>query len=420
VVSEARLSRLRRAVVEHAAIQPASNRPAAPESALPPIDIILRGEWHETCEGPVFVRDEWFPLDHHHGLQPLASALDSSIEALAHLLGDATAPAPSRLAFFDIETTGLSGGTGTWVILAGLGSYEDEGFRMRQYFLADIAHERAMLSMLAEDLRRFEGVVTYNGRSFDMPFVQTRMTLARVPYPCGRHAHFDLLHAVRRLYRHRLDGCRLADAERHLLRIVRSDDVPGSLIPGLYFDYVRAGRAAPLRSVFRHNADDVLSMVGVLAACARLLSTDDLDPDDAVAAARWWEHARWPDRAAALYRFALPWLEGGDDWHWAAARHARLCKRAGLRDEALPLWEGLWRDGDRVAGLELAKHYEHRERDFAGARRIARRLLETADRADSDALRARIERLDRKLSRRSGVGSPSRSAPDDGRRNATR
>jgi hypothetical protein len=271
---------------------------------------------------------------------------------------------------------------------------------MRQYFLADLAYERAMLTMLADDLERFDGLVTYNGRSFDMPFVQSRMTLARVPYSGAAAAHVDLLHVVRRLFRHRMPGCRLADAERELLRIVRSDDVPGALIPPLYFDYVRAGRASPLRAVFRHNSEDVLSLVGVLAACARLLSTDDLDPDDAIAAARWWEAVRERERAAALYRQALPWLEGGDDWAWVAARHARLCKRTGRRDEAVPLWLRLWKEeGDAAAGLELAKHYEHRERNYAVAARLTTALLAGASASDAAPLEARKARLERKLAR---------------------
>jgi uncharacterized protein YprB with RNaseH-like and TPR domain len=391
-------------VRQHAAVQPVSNRPASQSGGLPPIDAILRGEWHETEHGPVFVRDEWFPLDHRHGRSPLCSALEASSEALRHLLGAKEAPSPAGFAFFDIETTGLSGGTGTWVILAGLGSYEPEGFRMRQYFLADLAYERAMLAMLAADFARFEGLVTYNGRSFDVPFVQTRMTLTRVTQAWASLPHVDLLHAVRRLYRHRLAGCRLAEVERHLLSIERPDDVPGALIPSLYFDYVRAGRAAPLRTVFRHNADDVMSLVGVLAACVRLLSTDDLNPDDAIAAARWWERTGRTGRAASLYRRALPWLEGGDDWKWVARRQARLCKRAGLRDEAVPLWEQLWARGDAAAGLELAKHHEHRRRDPASALQITRALLDDPHRADAEALRTRLARLHRKLAASRGHG----------------
>jgi hypothetical protein len=335
----------------------------------------------------------------------LGATLEVDRTGLEHLAASADVPDPSRLAFFDIETTGLSGGTGTFVIIAGLGSYEAQGagepraFRMRQYFLADVAHERAMLTMLEADVARFDGLVTYNGRAFDVPFVETRMTLARLRPRWSTLPHVDLLHAVRRLYRHRMPGCRLAEAERRLLHIERHDDVPGALIPALYFDYLRAGRVAPLRAVMRHNADDVLSLAGVMAALAGLLSRDDLDPDDAVAVARWWELAGERARAAALYRGALPWLEGSDDWPWAAARHAALCKRARSRDEAAALWRALWDAGDRAAGLELAKHLEHHARDLRTAEAVTGALFAGAGGADGVALAHRLARIRRKLGR---------------------
>jgi uncharacterized protein YprB with RNaseH-like and TPR domain len=366
---------------------------------LPPIAQILRGDWHETSEGPVFVRDDWFPLDHRHGTLPLAAALDAAPDSLARLLGAGQAPPAARLAFFDIETTGLAGGTGTYVVLAGLGSYEDGAFRMRQYFLAGPAYERAMLAMLADDLARFDGLVTYNGRAFDVPFVEARMTLARLRAPLGRLAHFDLLHPVRRLYKHRMPGCRLADVERRLLRLERPDDIPGALIPALYFDYVRAGRASPMRAVFRHNAEDVLSLVGVLATLGRLLGGEMLDPEDAAAVARWWERAGDVVLAARLYSEALPWLEGGDDWAWVASRLARLHKRAGERERAVALWNELWAQGDRGAGLELAKHFEHRARDPRPAQEVTRALLIRAPEAERIALEHRLSRLLKKLDR---------------------
>ena len=386
--------RMQHAVAQHAQPEAAE----APESAaLPPIAEILGGDWHATEYGPVFVRDDWLPLDHEHGALQLRSALDVEAEPLARLLGARSAPHPSRLAFFDIETTGLSGGTGTYIVLAGLGSYEDGAFRMRQYFLADVAHERAMLSMLAADLARFEGLVTYNGRAFDVPFVETRMTMARLRSPCAGMAHFDLLHPVRRLYKHRMPGCRLADAERRLLRIERPDDVPGWLIPSLYFDYLRAGRVSPLRGVFRHNAEDVLSLVGVLASLGRLLSGDALDPDDGAAVGRWWEHAGEPHRAMRLYRDALPWLEGCDAWPWAASRHAVLCKRFGDREEAAALWSRLWAQGDRASGLELTMHLEHHARDLSAAGEVTRALLVRAGAGERIALEHRLGRIERKL-----------------------
>ena len=400
--------RLRYAVATHAAAIPARSpdvtRRAPIRLDLPPIAQILRGDWHSTDHGPVFVRDEWFPLDHQHGSRALGVALDAAPEGLARLIGAGAAPAAARLAFFDIETTGLAGGTGTYIVLAGLGSFEESipgigatlAFRMRQYFLADIAQEHAMLAMLAADLARFDGIVTYNGRTFDVPFVETRLTLARLATPCGRLVHFDLLHPVRRLYRHRMNGCRLAEAERRLLGIDRPDDVPGSLIPALYFDYVRAGRAAPLRGVFRHNSEDVLSLVGLLAILAGMLDGRALDPDDAAAVARWWETAGEPRRAADLYRDALPWLHGGEDWAWAATRHAALCRRAGLRDEAAALWAELWESGDTVAGLELAKHLEHHVRDLGAAEAVTRTLLARPQTGGHDALWHRLKRIERK------------------------
>ncbi len=406
--SAARLQRMRHAVAQHAVASHVPIKQQAPPMPrppghLPPIAQILRGDWHETALGPVFIRDDWYPLDHAHGTLPLSAPLSVSNEALSYLLG-AAAPDPARLAFFDIETTGLSGGTGTYIVLAGLGSYEDGAFRMRQYFLADIASEQAMLTMLAADLARFDGIVTYNGRAFDVPFVETRLTLARIASPCDGMPHFDLLHPVRRLYKHRMPACRLADAERRLLRIDRPDDVPGWQIPQLYFDYVRAGRASPLRGVFRHNAEDVLSLVGVLATLAGLLSDDAaLDPDDAAAAGRWWEAAANPERARSLYAYALPWLDGGPDWAWAAGRHARLSARAGDREEAARLWAALWRRGDRAAGLALAKHHEHRSRDLDAALAVTCGLLPAAVGAEAAALALRRARVERKLARRYGV-----------------
>jgi len=394
------LDRLRHAVSAHTVGSGMRSGRAAP--ATPPIDRILKGEWVETPDGPAFVRDEWFPLDHAHGAFPLGAPLQADRDALRHLLRSECSPDPARYAFFDIETTGLSGGTGTYIVLAGLGTFEhaapDEplAFRLRQYFLAGPQHEQAMLALLAGDLARKDAIVTYNGRAFDVPCVESRLTLARIPSPCRDLPHFDLLHAVRRLYGHRMPGCRLADAERRLLRIERPDDIPGSLIPALYRDYLIAGRASPLRGVFRHNAEDVLSLAGVLAAAADLLAHDDHDPDDAAAAARWWERAGDAGRAMKLYDSALPWLEGGEDWSWAAERHALLCKRAGDRERAAAIWWKLWAEGSFAAGLELAKHLEHYARDLLAAQQITGELL-LCPGTDVPALRHRLDRIERRL-----------------------
>jgi uncharacterized protein YprB with RNaseH-like and TPR domain len=368
--------------------------------ALPPIEQILKGEWLETDCGPVFVRDQWYPLDHAHGAHSLGSALACDEGALSMLLGGAPAPAPERTGFFDIETTGLSGGTGTYVVLAALGTFERAepdaplAFRLRQYFLAGLQHEKALITLVGRDLSSCEALVTYNGRSFDVPVMESRFTLARVASPCGGLAHFDLLHAVRRLYAHRMAGCKLADAERRLLRIERPDDVPGHLIPQLYRDYLTAGRASPLRGVFRHNAEDVLSLVAILSSLSGLLSREDHDPDDAIAVARWYERIGDRSRALRMYDFALPWLEGGDDWTWVARRSAMLQKKAGAREDAVLLWTRLWHQGDVSAGLELAKYLEHSARNLDDAERVVRELIAQA--GSEVGLLHRLARIQRK------------------------
>ena len=150
----------------------------------------------------------------------------------------------------------------------------------------------------------------------------------------------------------------------------------------------------------------MLSLVGVLASLATLLSSDDIDPEDAVAVARWWERAGDPQRAAGLYRGALPWLEGGDDWAWAAARHAALCKRSGERDRGSgACGSDCGRRATAPAGLELAKHLEHHARDLAAAEEVTSALLVRAAPAERIALEHRLARIRRKRARRRTRGS---------------
>ena len=399
------LDRLRHAVsATKAAHAGASTLKVRTNDELPPLAEILRGDWLETARGPVFVRDQWYALEHAHGTHALGTALDCGDVALSMLLGADEAPPPERYGFFDIETTGLSGGTGTYVVLAALGTFERAvvgeapAFRLRQYFLAGLQHERAMMALIAEDIAGCDALVTYNGRAFDVPVMESRFTLSRVASPCGEMAHFDLLHAVRRLYAHRMPGCRLVDAERRLLRIYRPDDVPGSLIPEIYREYVTAGRISRLRGVFRHNAEDVLSLVGILVSLADLLSREEHDPDDAIAVAKWHERTGNQPLAMQMYGKALPWLDGGDDWTWVARRLAMLRKKHGAREDAAVLWTRLWSEGDAGAGVELAKYLEHHARNLPEAERVVCELDQECVLPDQ-LLSHRLRRIRRKLAR---------------------
>jgi uncharacterized protein YprB with RNaseH-like and TPR domain len=372
----------------------------APEP--PPLEPILQGRWVETSRGRAFLREIVLPLDHAHGRTHLGSPLEISAEAASAILPGGLRP--EDMAYLDIETTGLSGGTGTYAFLVGLGGFEDGRYRLRQYFLPDLDAEGPMLTLLGEDLARFRGLATYNGRSFDVPILEARMTLARMPIPWKTLPHVDILHAVRRLWRHRLPTCRMSDAETGLLGLERTGDVPGALIPSLYFDYIRAGRVAPLRAVLRHNALDVVSISAVLGLVGRLLSDPNPDAPDALSIARWWDLAGKAERAEGFYRRAVEGLSETKPWTMAAERYAQIRKRAGARREVVELWRRIWTLGSPEAGLEVAKYLEHEAADLAEAESVTRKLLAVAAPPDRAALEHRLARLVRK--RASAGGGP--------------
>jgi len=335
----------------------------------------------ETDRGAVYLGEEWWPLDHRHGCLALGDALDLKSPALRRLASSLSATDLAGAAFIDVETTGLVGGTGTYVFLAGLGTFEEDSFRLRQFFLADLGGERAMLAALAEVLSGRRALVSFNGRQFDLPLLETRFVLSRLPPAAPDVPHLDLLYPARRLYRGRLLSCRLASLEASLLGLEREDDVPGWAIPALYFDYARRGEARPLGAVFRHNALDILSMVTLLAHLGRLAGgSPPPDPDDCLALARWDESEGRVEDAARLYAVALAGGADGETGSIALRRLARLYRRLDRWEDAARLWREEAENGGpperRLEALvELAKLEEHRRRNYAAAEALTRRAL---------------------------------------------
>ncbi|MGH2523390.1 MAG: ribonuclease H-like domain-containing protein, partial [Anaerolineales bacterium] len=193
-----------------------------------------------------------YDLSFSHGPLRLLEAFERD-PAIAALLArdEALAAADLRsLAFLDTETTGLVGGAGTFAFLVGVGSCEGEQFVLRQYFLRDPGEEEAMLTALVGDLASRAGWVTFNGRAFDLPLLETRLTLIRQRGALGARPHLDLLMPARRLYRGRLESCALGYLEQHVFNIIREqDDVPGYLIPQMYLDYLRSGDPSEMHRV---------------------------------------------------------------------------------------------------------------------------------------------------------------------------
>lgn len=209
----------------------------------------------------------WF-FERHVTWPVFAPVLD--LTALGMTCLDST-----RLMFFDTETTGLAGGTGTRAFMIGLARPVAEGLRIKQYTLATMAAEPAMLQALLQELADAPTLVSYNGKSYDRPLLSTRLRLARLPDPLPALPHIDLLHPTRRRWKNILPNCKLSTVERECLSIVREDDLPGSEAPAAWLTFLRGGSAVNLRRVAEHNAQDLISLSALLLRYARPETPDE-------------------------------------------------------------------------------------------------------------------------------------------------
>ncbi|UCD94662.1 MAG: ribonuclease H-like domain-containing protein, partial [Candidatus Zixiibacteriota bacterium] len=198
------------------------------------------------------------------------------------------------LLFFDIETTGL-GGAGTVLFLAGFGSIVEGDFQVRQYFLPDYPDEAAMLEAVREEIKEDTIIVSYNGKSFDWPILTDRMILHRVERNLECAGHIDLLYSVRRLFRRRLQDCTLTNVEKHVLDFHRYDDIPGYLVPSIYFNWLSTSDPEGLAGVVKHNLNDIVSLYFILHRLAGVQENPPetiSEPDDVLSLARILEKRR--------------------------------------------------------------------------------------------------------------------------------
>ncbi|MGA9397637.1 MAG: ribonuclease H-like domain-containing protein [Anaerolineaceae bacterium] len=296
------------------------------------------------------------------------------IERLAEWarLADALDPEADDFVFLDTETTGLAGGTGTFVFLVGIGRPVEGGFKLSQFFMRGPAEETAMLAALEQELGGLNAVVSYNGKAFDLPMLRGRYTLNKLSFPLAETPHFDLLPLARRLWRDRLPSRTLGEVERQILGAGRTqEEVPGYLVPQLYVDYLKSGDARPLAGVFYHNAMDVLSLAGLFTHTAGLLADplgfEELPGLDLVALARLFEELEHYEDAVALYEQGLG-RDIPEQHFWKTVeRYSFLYKRRGEWDKAVALWEKAAGHGEVYACIELAKYYEHQMGDYQAA-----------------------------------------------------
>lgn len=367
------------------AAEPAASTPESRSDQDSPRDINARlpGETVETSQGKHFEAEMLFESHRRHGSADIGSLADLPHDLLDAISGGAVPnTAPDTWAFLDTETTGLAGGTGTCAFLVGVGSITPDGFRVRQFFMRDYAEEASLLDALGRYLEPFKVLVTYNGRAYDQPLLETRYRLSRFKPPFARLGHLDLLYGARRLWKLRLDSCRLVTLENQILGVERHGDIPGALIPYIYFEYLRTGHAGRLLPVFYHNQMDILS----LACLTGIVPYAFKDPDniqlrhgqEMLGIGRWLRQAEDVPRACRLFRKAV---DAGlpDDLLFRTLWDVALMERQmGSIDAALAVWEDLAASPNpfRIKALEeLAKHFEHRAKDRVRALEYTRRAL---------------------------------------------
>ena len=351
------------------------------------IENLLSGEFRQTRYGESFVYEQRFPLSQAHGRASLRPA--TLPEILGRWAKDerVTELPAEKFIFFDTETSGLAGGTGTYAFMVGAGRFDGDEFVLAQFFLRDPSEEPAMLEAMAEFFAPAEVLVSYNGKSFDAPLLTTRYKLHGIPVPFEGYAHIDLLHLARRLWRDRLASRTLQSIEQHILGVGRtSEEVPGYEIPYLYFDYLRDKDATPLKGVFYHNEIDILSLAALLNHAAAML--DDPFGEsvqhglDVIAIAKLFEDLKEWDEAAKLYEHGLRYTSTGslqalpeDDFAKAVKRLAVLQRRRGDVEEAVKWWKQAVEDGHIYAHVELAKYYEHKTKDHLLAEALTKQAL---------------------------------------------
>ena len=351
-----------------------------------PIEEVVSGSYVETASGPVFVSTTRYALK-----QPLGPSAPGLIEldrecpsALCGISGGRNlCGAPlSRLVYLDTETTGLATTSGTYAFLVGLGFMEGDVFRVDQIYMRDHADEPALLQLLGDRLREFDGMVTYNGRSYDIPLLQARFITNREFNPPLPVEHLDLLYAARRLWKGRNTGCRLIELEQEILGITREGDIPGHLIPGLYFDAIRTDDASHMAPVFHHNRLDITSLAALTIQASRLLNPEsyqsegfDLEwrGEDVAGAARVFEKLGLQE-TTFIYRSALDGKFRVEDHKYELlCRLSRIHRREGDTENVLPLLEQVISDGGcyrPYALIERAKLLEHGDADYETAHQL--------------------------------------------------
>jgi hypothetical protein len=360
-----------------------------------------------------------YPLDTLHGHCTLGDALNASGQHIALSANDDELLEfdPLNASFIDTETTGLMGGTGTVTFLVGVGFFENDQFILDQCFMRDYDDEEAMLHYLGDLFKIRETIVSYNGKSFDMPLLRTRFISNRVPFRLEGAPHYDLVHAARRFWKKRLGDCSLGNIERHIMGIRREGDVPSAEIPQIWLKYLNSRDARKLEPVFYHHKMDILSLAALTGHLSQSLDAPlgegFLHHEDRLSLIRIHFKQKKYTEVLALGEHILDSIGKDHLRHECLEMLGFAAKRTEQWVAMEHYWDTLIGDfpADLKARHELAKHMEHRRKDLRKAAELCRNAIEYVDVREATgslldgentrlAFTRRLERLDRKMNRK--------------------
>lgn len=358
-----------------------------------------------TPNGPLHVRTLRLSAAHRTGHASLLPSRTASSELLALLALDPSLAdrSPARALYLDTETTGLNGGTGTVAFLVGLAWWDADagGLTVEQILVRNLGEEAPMLAHVAERIRACEMLVTFNGKSFDMPLLRTRFVMARIDAPM-EPPHLDLVHVARRLHKARGVECKLTTIERRILGFERHDDVPSGEVSACYLHFLRTGDARSLLGVIEHNAWDVVAMAALVGLYGEPLGGSQLHADDLVGVARTLKRAGKIDDAFEVASAAIDRGAGAESFR----ARGEIAKARGDRAQALADFERLASSvDDGKARLELVKLYEHYVKEPARALEV----LQQGTSEGPEMVAKRHARLSRKAARATQTQLPGLS-----------
>ena len=372
------------------------------ESARPPrLEEVLHGREVTTPLGVCYEAKAVYRDTFRHGDHCIGAFRDVDMNTLNLFCGgvDGLDARAEDFLFMDLETTGLSLGTGTYGFLVGLGYFREGKYHIHQVFLRDFDEEPAFLYHTQQIMAPFRHLVTFNGKTFDIPLLEARFTMCSQPETLRKMVSWDLLYPARRLWYDRLEDCRLETIERERLGVAREgQDIAGDQIPRAYFRYVHDGDARDMDRIVYHNAMDVLTMTALAIQIDESLKEKDPVRSNLFSVGKYCEKQGIQGMGTEFFEAASCQGPSPQEKDRALFHLARQHRREGRFEDAVRIWKGLVERegyGFLACCVEIAKHLEHRAREYDEAVDL---VLHALARVGPEEARVRAD-LEKRLSR---------------------